>query len=934
MEQEVITDISKKIRDFQAIIANNIDFKKYTKQLDKMILELERPLILMVMGEFSTGKSTFINALLGSELLQMNATPTTAVITKLCYGEKDEIIVHYRNGKQEGKTPQEFLSLTAESNGQTNEIHKEIDYVERKLPAAFLKDVTIIDSPGLNAIKEAHGAATRRFMDNADVVIWMLSAEKAGSLTEIKAMEELPPEIKPIALVNKMDLVDEEEDSPEELLDNIRGLLGDHVQQVIGISAEYALQGKLQNNAPMLEASAISDFYKVYEDVVTANAVAYKMNGILRDISEFIYDIGKDFEELDQVDSEEIKAKTVPVIDCFKVLLLNAIWEYSQSIPENTATQVFRGVLYLFGFIVNKNVDNMILLLEKAANKNDRAALTLLGQYYYDNGEPKKALNYWQRGAELECADCQALLADLYFEDKFVDSDLSYKYAKLACEQNNPLGYFILGSCLLTGWGVNQDINHAIKCLEKYEEMTSTGDGYYMIGEYYHTELEPANIPKAIEYYQKAIESGNKDALEAISHCYDTIKNYKLAFSYLKQSADYNKASAEALYVLGGYYNGGVNGYVPNQSPKTAFKFLKRAAEMDYAEAQYILALCYFNGDGVSKNVQNGIFWLLKSAENGCSNAQIVLAVYYITGTNIAENKEEGFKWLTKAVEHDKSGWAYYWLGHFNEVGDGIPVNHQKAFYCYQKSADLGYIDGIYYLGRCYWYGCGTPQNYNMSFKCFNKAANAGLADAQYYLGLCHELKRGTGQEFDLSVTKAWYQKAANQGYEEALVALHVLTIREKADNGDKDAQFTLATFYDNSNRDRYDQALSREYLLKAAANGHPEAQYYVGLDYYNNKDSRAYQWLENASNQGYIEAQSLLGACLAVGNGIIPQDLAKGKKLLQKAANKGHEDAKRILDQINKNPKYKSDDDSGCGLMGCAILVAFIIVVLKILAH
>ena len=853
--------------------------------------------------------------------------------------KRTRFIVHYRNGKQEGKTPQEFLSLTAESNGQTNEIHKEIDYVERKLPAAFLKDVTIIDSPGLNAIKEAHGAATRRFMDNADVVIWMLSAEKAGSLTEIKAMEELPPEIKPIALVNKMDLVDEEEDSPEELLDNIRGLLGDHVQQVIGISAEYALQGKLQNNAPMLEASAISDFYKVYEDAVTANAAEYKMNGILRDIAEFIYDIGKDFEELDQVDSEEIKAKTVPVIDSFKVLI-NTIWEYSQSIPDSTVTQVFRGVLYLFGFIVNQNEDNTILLLEKAAKKNDRTALTLLGRYYLNNGEHKKALNYVHKGAELGCVDCQVLLAGMYSGEEYADSIKAYKYAKLAYEQNNELGYYALGLCLLVGLGGKQDINQAINCFEKCEEMMPTGDGFYIIGKYYREMLEPSNIPKAIEYYQKAIKAGNKDALEAISFCYDAIENYKLAFIYLRSSADYNKASAGALCLLGLYYHGDVEEYIPaDKSPEVAFKYFKKSAEMGYAKAQYILSQCYFTADGVLESIPDSIYWLRKSAENNCVEAQIELASRYRNGHDVSLDEKEAFKWMNKAAHDDFSGRAYNYLGVYYDDGIGTDINHGFAFTCYEKSAERGYVWGIYNSGICYRYGRGTNIDNIKAFQYFKKAAEAGLAEAQYELGLCYELGKGSGQGYSVELARPWYQKAANQGNKDALERLRILKLRQQADNGDIDAQFRVGEYFDDTNNAMYDHEIAWQYLLKAAANGHAYAQYKVGLKYVSNDSVKACQWFANAANQGLANAQYEYGKCLVYGVGT-QENIFQGKNWIEKAANQENEQAKTLLVQLNQrktdysSDNKSSDEDSGCTCMGCTILVIVIIVILKIIVH
>lgn len=50
-----------------------------------------------VIGNFKSGKSTLINALLGQEILPANALPTTAVITEIKYGEKPKAVLHFVN---------------------------------------------------------------------------------------------------------------------------------------------------------------------------------------------------------------------------------------------------------------------------------------------------------------------------------------------------------------------------------------------------------------------------------------------------------------------------------------------------------------------------------------------------------------------------------------------------------------------------------------------------------------------------------------------------------------------------------------------------------------------------------------------------------------------------------------------------------------------
>ena len=87
-EKELIAKMLDTLMKSRKELANiDLDItKKSLPDLDKIIEHISAPLMIMVMGEFSTGKSTFINAMVGEEVTAVNATPTTAVITKLCYG--------------------------------------------------------------------------------------------------------------------------------------------------------------------------------------------------------------------------------------------------------------------------------------------------------------------------------------------------------------------------------------------------------------------------------------------------------------------------------------------------------------------------------------------------------------------------------------------------------------------------------------------------------------------------------------------------------------------------------------------------------------------------------------------------------------------------------------------------------------------------------
>ncbi len=145
--------------------------------------DLEELFLLVVVGEFNSGKSSFINALLGQEVLPEGVTPTTATISLLRYG----------------------TSVTE---------HQVADFVtERTYPAEFLREISIVDTPGTNAIIRRHEELTRTFVPRSDMVLFITSADRPFTESERSFMETIREWGKKIVLVlNKIDLLGSEDD--------------------------------------------------------------------------------------------------------------------------------------------------------------------------------------------------------------------------------------------------------------------------------------------------------------------------------------------------------------------------------------------------------------------------------------------------------------------------------------------------------------------------------------------------------------------------------------------------------------------------------------------------------------------------------------------------------------------------------------------------
>ena len=131
---------------------------------------------LVVLGEFNHGKSTFVNALLGHDILPTGITPTTASLNHIVYGEKPSARAVKFDGSIED-VPFEALADWVTVSGKSAE---PFHHVEIKYPCELLKDnVTLVDTPGVNDLNEQRADITYDYLPRADAVIFLLDASQA-----------------------------------------------------------------------------------------------------------------------------------------------------------------------------------------------------------------------------------------------------------------------------------------------------------------------------------------------------------------------------------------------------------------------------------------------------------------------------------------------------------------------------------------------------------------------------------------------------------------------------------------------------------------------------------------------------------------------------------------------------------------------------------
>ncbi len=148
------------------------------KALADSVRQLDELFLLVVAGEFNSGKSAFINALLRDQLQAEGVTPTTDQIYWLKYGH------------------------------QVEKIPGEKGIWIKRAPLDLLRKVSIVDTPGTNAIMREHEALTAEFVPRSDLVLFITSADRPFTESERSFLVKIQEWGKKIVLiVNKIDIL-------------------------------------------------------------------------------------------------------------------------------------------------------------------------------------------------------------------------------------------------------------------------------------------------------------------------------------------------------------------------------------------------------------------------------------------------------------------------------------------------------------------------------------------------------------------------------------------------------------------------------------------------------------------------------------------------------------------------------------------------------
>jgi small GTP-binding protein len=174
---------------------------------------LNEAILVVIVGEFNSGKSSVINALLNEQVVPVGVVPTTNEVSLIKFGQ---------NSRMEQQEDGTFL---------------------KTIPSDMLKSMTIVDTPGTNVVLERQQKLTEDFIPKADLVLFTLSADRPLTESETKFMTFIKQWSKKLVfVVNKKELLSESE------ISEVCSFVKTNSSQILGLKDPpiYPVSAKLE----------------------------------------------------------------------------------------------------------------------------------------------------------------------------------------------------------------------------------------------------------------------------------------------------------------------------------------------------------------------------------------------------------------------------------------------------------------------------------------------------------------------------------------------------------------------------------------------------------------------------------------------------------------------------------------------------------------
>lgn len=455
--------------------------------------------------------------------------------------------------------------------------------------------------------------------------------------------------------------------------------------------------------------------------------------------------------------------------------------------------------------------------------------------------------------------------------------ETAYGWYVKSAGQNFTEGIVSMADALYYGRGVSEDKAAAAKAYEHGYQVEDVHSTYMLAVSYENGYGFEKNLTTAFTLYGKAAEkeyAGASDAAKVIA----------LPAQYWDDAMV--KKDAIAQYKLGCCYSRGNCGV--NKDDSQAFKLFRMSADQGNEDALYVVALCYRDGIGTSKNEEEQKKALFAAAKKSHVASLATIGDLYRDGNLVSRDFTMSLEYFNKAIEGGLEA-AKSSAAQINKIG------------LYWKAANDGDAEAQFNLGVCYRDGVQISVNDDVATLWFEKSSSQGNHEAEYAFAEILSRRQPSSDATDKKIVgllqkavaanhikaktllgKYLYAgKGVNEDYEQA-----VKLWEDAVKSGDLDAKCELAGFH-FTGRGMFNSGKDQDLALK--------------------------EWME-AATANHIESTFKLGQYYAGGSGLFSsgKDIAKAKQYLLVAAKAGCRQAMVALADIMDSSDNISEKQEG----------------------
>jgi GTP-binding protein EngB required for normal cell division len=220
LKQELDRDLEKRLQrlehtGFDVVllrlleqVATRNGLVEFRLRIDALASRMEEDTFeVALFGRVSSGKSSLLNALLGTDVLPVGVNPITAVPTKLRYGKTFKAFVAYGDGRNSQVSAGELARIVTEQGNPGNLQNVARALVEVPSPR-LQQGILLVDTPGLGSLAKRGAAETLAYLPSCDLALLLIDAGAALNEEDIGTLRLLyEAGIPALVLLSKADLL-------------------------------------------------------------------------------------------------------------------------------------------------------------------------------------------------------------------------------------------------------------------------------------------------------------------------------------------------------------------------------------------------------------------------------------------------------------------------------------------------------------------------------------------------------------------------------------------------------------------------------------------------------------------------------------------------------------------------------------------------------